>query len=166
VSKKLLISDANILIDMDAGMLLRPMFQMDYDFVTPDILFKEELEDQHPDLIDHGLRTLSLTGESVRRLVALKKIYDNTGVSNNDLSTLALAKQENAPLLTGERTLRNICISENQKVFGTLWIVGEMIDAALINVGQAEIAYQLMLADGSRLPKALINTQLQKFKAL
>lgn len=38
----LLISDANILIDMDTGGLLAPMFSMEYRFAVPDVLYVEE----------------------------------------------------------------------------------------------------------------------------
>ena len=41
---QLLISDANILIDMEEGELLPQMFQLPYNFSIPDILFYEELE--------------------------------------------------------------------------------------------------------------------------
>ena len=43
-----LVSDANVLIDMDAGGLLKAMFALDYNFAVPDILFDEELKAQHP----------------------------------------------------------------------------------------------------------------------
>jgi hypothetical protein len=43
----LLISDANILIDMEVSGLLAPMFSMEYRFAVPDVLYVEELERQH-----------------------------------------------------------------------------------------------------------------------
>lgn len=42
--QQLLISDANILIDMEEGGLLEAMFQLPYDFATPDILFLKSLK--------------------------------------------------------------------------------------------------------------------------
>lgn len=45
---QLLISDANILIDMDDGGLLSSLFKLPYEFVTPDVLFEEELKENHP----------------------------------------------------------------------------------------------------------------------
>lgn len=52
---QLLISDANILIDLEEGGLLRQLFGLPYEFRVPDILFYEELEDQHGYLVDLGL---------------------------------------------------------------------------------------------------------------
>lgn len=50
----LLTSDANILIDIEIGGLLAPMFSLDYRFAVPDVLFDEELEGQHRYLLRHG----------------------------------------------------------------------------------------------------------------
>ncbi len=36
---RLLISDANILIDVEIGGLVAPMFSLDYRFSVPDVLF-------------------------------------------------------------------------------------------------------------------------------
>jgi len=55
VPGQLLISDANILIDMEVGGLLRPMFRVDATFAVPNILFEEELREQHPELTHLGL---------------------------------------------------------------------------------------------------------------
>ncbi len=149
---------------MDAGNLLEPMFRLDYDYMTPDILFTEELEELHPHLIEHGLKILPLSGNSMERLMGLVQEYNTTGVSSNDLSTLALAEQEDAPLLTGDQKLKQVCIQENRTVHGTLWIVEKMIGDTLVSIEQAETAYQLMIEDGSRLPQDLIEEQLRNFR--
>lgn len=52
---QLLISDANILIDLEEGELLNELFQFPYQFSVPDILFSEELEAQHAHLLAMGL---------------------------------------------------------------------------------------------------------------
>ena len=43
----LLISDANILMDVEVGDLVAPMFSLGYQFAVPDVLYYEELEEQH-----------------------------------------------------------------------------------------------------------------------
>lgn len=52
---QLLISDANILIDLEEGDLFDVLFQLPYRFCVPDILFAEELEAQHSHLVEMGL---------------------------------------------------------------------------------------------------------------
>lgn len=44
---KVLISDANVLIDMEVGGLIELMFKLPFEFQTPDILFEEELAEDH-----------------------------------------------------------------------------------------------------------------------
>ncbi|WP_226970170.1 PIN domain-containing protein [Vibrio navarrensis] len=51
----LLISDANILIDLEEGQLLGVFFNLPYQFKVPDVLFHEELSDQHGYLLELGL---------------------------------------------------------------------------------------------------------------
>jgi hypothetical protein len=41
----LLISDANILMDIEVGDLVAPMFSLGYQFVVPDALYYEGLEE-------------------------------------------------------------------------------------------------------------------------
>ena len=87
---QLLISDANILIDMEEGELLPQMFQLPYSFSIPDILFYEELEQEHNHLIELGLRLDELEGELVSYSLALVEQYRKP--SRNDCFALALAK--------------------------------------------------------------------------
>jgi hypothetical protein len=44
---RLLISDANILIDMEAGALMETLFQLPMQFGIPDLLYYEEIEPGH-----------------------------------------------------------------------------------------------------------------------
>lgn len=46
----LLISDANILIDMEDGNLIPVIFQLPYEIAVPDILFELELRERHSHL--------------------------------------------------------------------------------------------------------------------
>ena len=62
----LLISDANILIDMEAGQLMERLFQLPMQFAMPDILYWEEIEPGTPDLEVLGLKILEVRGEYVR----------------------------------------------------------------------------------------------------
>ena len=42
--RKLLISDANILIDISVGGLLGELFRLNYEYGLPDVLFEYELQ--------------------------------------------------------------------------------------------------------------------------
>jgi predicted nucleic acid-binding protein len=146
----LLISDANILIDIEIGGLVAPMFSLDYQFAVPDVLFYEELEGQHAHLLDMGLQPKELDEAMVARVSEFATQYPRPG--RNDLFALVLAASEECPLLTGDKDLKAAAESENVEVRGTLWLINEMVQTGKITVHVARNAYQLMRAHGRRLP--------------
>ena len=147
---RLLISDANILIDIEIGGLVAPMFSLDYRFSVPDVLFYEELDEQHGYLIDMGLEVRELDERMVARVFDLAGQYKRPG--RYDLFALVLAAEENCPLLTGDKDLKAAAESEHVEVRGTLWLVEEMVRAGKISVQIARNAYLRMQVHGRRLP--------------
>lgn len=154
----LLISDANILIDLDTGGLLAPMFSMDCRFAVPDVLYHEELMEQHAGLLDMGLESMTLSGELVAEVELLVQRYRRPG--RNDLFALALAACEICPLLTGDKDLREAAEAEGVEVRGTLWLVTEMVRSQKISAQVARAAYQRMRDSGRRLPWELAEQML------
>lgn len=75
----LLISDANILMDVEVGGLLRPMFSLRYQFAVPDVLYFEELDGRHTYLLSMGLQTRTLSAMSVERVQTLSRKYARPG---------------------------------------------------------------------------------------
>jgi len=146
----LLISDANILIDMDTGGLLAPMFSMEYRFAVPDVLYVEELVEQHSGLLELGLQPVTMQEHLVSEVATLSRRYRRP--SRNDLFALALAASEACPLLTGDKYLRAAAEAEGVEVCGTLWLVTEMVRAKKISTQVARAAYQRMRDSGRRLP--------------
>lgn len=161
---RLLISDANIIIDMNTGGLLRLMFRFDATFAVPDALFEEELRADHPELLRLGLKLLELREETVVYAGRLVEKYRTLGASINDLLALALAWQEKCPLLTGDSRLRTAAQTEGIDMHGTLWLVGEMVRARTIAVRQAEAGYEKMRRARRRLPWDEVERQLRTFK--
>ena len=66
---KVLVSDSSILIEFSKRELLDKMFQLEFEFAVPDLLFHEELIDlgaySRRDLLGLGLRVESLDAEGV-----------------------------------------------------------------------------------------------------
>ena len=155
---QLLISDANIIIDIEAGGLVNQMFRLEYRFGVPDVLFDLELREQHGHLVTLGLEVLEVKSEAVRYAETLGERYRAT--SAMDLLALALARQECCPLLSGDKALRQAARKEGVDVRGTIWLVGEMLQAKVVTRKQARAAYTAMLSDGRRLPENEIKEQL------
>ena len=146
----LLISDANILMDVEVGDLVAPMFSLGYQFAVPDVLYYEELEEQHAHLLDMGLQTRTLSSKSVERVQTLSQTYAKPG--RNDLFALALAEVEKCPLLTGDAALRQAAETEQVEVKGTVWLISEMVREQRITVTVARAALHKMRVNERRLP--------------
>ena len=73
VPMKLLISDANILIDMEEGGLIESMFRLPETFAVPDILYEEELLAHHANLPGLGLQVLEISAEYMREAYRLPR---------------------------------------------------------------------------------------------
>lgn len=162
----LLISDANILMDVEVGDLVAPMFSLGYQFAIPDILYYEELEEQHAHLLDMGLQTLTLSSKSVERVQSLSQTYVRPG--RIDLFALALAlalaELEKCPLLTGDAALRLAAETEQVEVKGTVWLIGEMVREQRITVTVARAALHKMRVNGRRLPWEAAEQMLANFE--
>ena len=157
---QLLVSDANILIDLEEGGLLTAFFDLPFEFTVPDILFFEELEEQHAHLLDIGLVVRELSVNTMSYAFSLTQ--KARGPSRMDCFALALAKQESCPLLSGDKALRKLANNELIKTMGTIWIVGRLVEEKLISKDEARSAYKKMKAAGSRLPWDTAEEELSK----
>lgn len=147
---QLLISDANIIIDMVEGGLVTVFFNLPYEFCVPDVLYYEELEEQHSHLCELGLGLRELSSASLSKVTTIKARY--VGPSTNDVFALLLAQQEGCPLLSGDKDLRDAATAERIEVRGTIWLVEELVHHGIIDNDKALEAYDKMKAAGRRLP--------------
>ena len=147
---QLLISDSNIFIDMEVANLTEKMFALPYTFAVPDILYYEELEDEHNNLLMYELQILSLSSSTIKYTESIVPLYRKA--SKNDLFALALAKQEKCPLVTGDGALRKAAEKEAVIIFGTIWIINELIKHDMINIDEAKKAYVILKENKRRLP--------------
>lgn len=157
---QLLISDANILIDLEEGGLLKQLFDLPYEFRVPDILYYEELERQHSYLVDLGLGLGELDERGMQTAFEYTRKYN--GPSRNDCFAMALAFQEKCPLLTGDKALRKAAEQEAISVNGTLWVVEQLVIHDVVSRDKARAGYQCMRDSGRRLPWTLAFQRLDE----
>lgn len=156
----LLISDTNILIDMEDGNLIPTIFQLPYEIAVPDILFEEELREQHSHLLQVGLKVKSLTAESIKKTEFLTQQYPRPSMM--DHSALALALQEQCPLLTGDKDLRVVGKKEGVELHGTIWIVEQLLNQKIIQKSQAKGSFNAMKDKRRRLPWGDVDKLLKR----
>lgn len=156
---RLLISDANILIDMEAGELMATLFLLPMQFGIPDLLYYEEIEPGSPGLEAMGLQIMEVSGDFVAYAQQLPGLHnhllpakDGPKPSHNDYLALALAKQEACTLLTGDANLRVVASKEQVTCMGTIGLLCAMIEHQLLTVDEAFRALYRMKSGKRRLP--------------
>jgi len=155
--------DANILIDLHIGGLLRLFFRLPYRFVTPDMVAAELEEPDGETVVSLGLVKETLSGEQVLEIVEFRRRYRRT--SANDLAALVLARDCGITLLTGDGHLRVAAGQEGVLVHGTLWVMDEMLRLGLIEGAKAAVSLKKMLSRGSRLPIEECRRRLKRWKS-
>jgi predicted nucleic acid-binding protein len=162
-SPPLCIVDANILIDLHVGGLLRELFRLPFRLAASDVIVAELDEPGGEMLVGYGLESMELTGDQVLEVAALRARYRS--VSANDLFALVLARVQKATLLTGDRHLTGVADREGAATHGTLWVLDEMVRLGIVARGQAAQALAQMLERGSRLPQAECQQRLRQWRA-
>jgi len=160
-SPSLCVVDANILIDLHIGGLLREVFALPLRLVAPDVIIAELDEPDGKGLMAYGLGSETLPGEQVLEVVALRARHRQ--VSANDLFALVLARALKATLLTGDGHLRKVAEQEGVEVHGTLWVLDEMVRLGVVAPAGAAEALERMLAQGRRLPEVECRRRLREW---
>lgn len=153
----LLISDANIFIDFECAGLTKPLFRLPVTIAVPDILFCEELEEMHSDLLTLGLTLKEVRSEYMAKIPLWQKSY-GFRVSGNDYLALALAKQEQCPLVTGDMALRKVAVSEKVELRGTVYLMQQLVAANLVTTADIKQATERMERQRRRLPWSVLET--------
>lgn len=159
---QLLISDSNILIDMMVIGHIETMFRLPYTFAVPDILYFEELQAQHSELPDYGLEILELSSEAVKYAISLSGRYKGPGM--NDLFALALARERECPLLTGDNALRQAADTEGIVLYGTIWIIVHMVRHQFVTIEEARGLFNELKEKKRRLPWDLAQAHMDELE--
>ena len=135
---KVLVSDSSILIEFSKRELLDKMFQLDFEFAVPDLLFHEELIDlgsySRQDLLGFGLRVESLDAEGVQKAIAYQS--ERSALSLVDSFALALAAHQGWRILTEDRTMRSVAECKGIAHMDALWVVDNMLEGGILSAHQ------------------------------
>lgn len=146
----ILVSDTNIWIDFHRAGLLDTIFKLPYTFCTSDFV-KVELTNPGADhLISLGLTMHSLDGAEVGQLYGLCQSLNNSSLA--DISCLFLASKLSCPLLTGDGKLRKVAAKQSLIVYGSLWLLDQLVAMKIISAKEAAEGLRAMMAGNSRLP--------------
>ncbi|MFN8864731.1 MAG: hypothetical protein ACK500_06145 [Flavobacteriales bacterium] len=160
----LLISDANILIDIVKLDLVAAFFQLPHDIQTTDFAFEELLGDQDVILPHNGLTIITTPHpEELEEISALYR--QHTGISYPDASVWYYAQKQDGILVTGDGTLRKKAAASGIEVRGIIFILDEMKTHNLFSVEHGILKLQQLLEINPRLPEDLIQQRITDWTA-
>jgi hypothetical protein len=123
--------------------------------------FELELRERHSHLLEAGLKVKSLNAEFVKKTECFIAQYPRPSMM--DHWSLALAIQEQCPLLTGDKELRAAAKNEGVEVHGTVWVIDQLLNLKLIQLHKTKASFETMKDKGSRLPWADVDKLLNKW---
>lgn len=131
---KVVVNDANILIDLVELGLLPHFFALEFEFLTTNLVLGELFDDQLSDLspyIDNGTLTVQEVTEA--DLVEIYRIQaTKPSLSDQDCSAYYQAVKNEATLITSDNTLRKFAHDNDLEVHGHLWVFDCMVEAETI----------------------------------
>ena len=130
---KIVVNDANILIDFCKLDMLDAFFQLQYDFHVVDDVW-EELNSQHQIQLQSYIQSqrLVVVADTVEITDILQIKEEKYQLSIPDCTALLYAKQQKSILLTSDKNLRTTASLHKIEVHGHLWVFDELVNTGLI----------------------------------
>lgn len=131
---KVLITDANILIDLLKTETISRFFKLDYEIHTTQSVINE-CDDEQQEVLNRHIRggrllIFSMGANDDDHIEYL--LGENPGLSHADCTVLYVARNLDAILLTGDRKLRSVTLVYNIEVRGIFWVFDEMLKQKII----------------------------------
>lgn len=153
---KIVISDANILIDLLKLEILDGFFRIPYEIITTDIIVETELNKIQRERIfeaeeENKLKVEKSTAEEIK---SITDIFNETpGISLPDSGVYYIAKNKNAILLSGDKKLRSFAKSKGVQVHGIIWVFDQLKECAIYTQNSLATKLNELMEINNRLPK-------------
>jgi len=166
---KIIIHDANVLIDLVTCDLLEPWCKLNFRMMTTSLVWHEvNRKGQKPRLrrvVERGDFSVEPVGaESLAEVVTLQMDLP-AGLSLEDASVLFLASREGAILLTGDGALRWCASERGIAVHEMLWVLDLLVARKVMAAGVvADRLERLQKMGLSRLPGEECTQRIRKWR--
>jgi len=164
---KILINDANVLIDLVKLDLLDEFANLTHELHTTDFILEEVNPDQKSHIlpvIDAGKLNLIVTTE-VEDFQGIADLLENSsGLSFEDCSAWYFSKKMDGTLVTGDRKLRKAVENDEIEVRGIIFILDEILKQELISFENAIEKIELLYQLNNRLPKTAYSDRMELWK--
>lgn len=164
---RIVISDANILIDLAKLEFLEKFSQLDFELYSTDFVI-EELNSEQRELVDNLIKAEKLSvieTEPESDFIGISNLLENsTGLSFEDCSVWYYSKKMNGILLTGDGKLRKQARKDELEVKGIFFVFDQLLEQNIISYETALEKMQELLQLNVRLPKNEIENRLKEWK--
>lgn len=163
ITEQIIITDTNIITDLNNAKLLDKFIQLDNVFIS-DMIKNDEINHKTGNLnIIKKFKIIESTPEQLLKMSILSKI--ETKLSPYDLINYVIAKENNYIIATGDDHLKKYAESNDVSVMRTLKIIKLMRKKNIITVGEEIDAYELLIKNkNTRIPKDIIRDELNKIQ--
>lgn len=152
---RIIINDANILIDLVHLDLMNEFIELELDLKTTDFVF-EELNDDQKDIIEAYINSEHIeliTTENEKDFESITTILENSsGLSFEDCSVWHYANKLDGILLSGDGKLRKQAMANGISVKGILYIFDQLLVNEIISFELAIAKLEQLYEINPRLP--------------
>ncbi len=132
---KIIVNDANILIDLVDLRILPYFFQLEFECHTTALILDELFDEQREELIPYvetgKLIVNDITEEDLIEIYSIR--IQKPKLSEQDCSAFFQAQKENAALVTSDNTLRKFAKENQLEVHGHLWIFDKLVEKSIFS---------------------------------
>jgi predicted nucleic acid-binding protein len=165
---RVVVNDANILIDLIDANLLELFFKLKFEMNISDSVVGEFGNEEDVTRINkfiekRKLRQHRFSHDEIAKILEYRRRYSSR-LSVPDCSCLYLAKNLSATLLTGDRPLTNAARENGITVHGTLWVFDQLISAGLMTFQTAHKRLSALMDINRRLPVSECKKRLALWK--
>ena len=157
----LLISDANIFIDLEKIGLLIEFSKLDIEISTSDFVFNELNPKQQMLVESLAIDVYKLDSDELITFFMEYKSLGQVKISPQDYSIYYFAKKYKASLLSNDKALRKFSTKNSVDVKGIFYILDLIIEQSQLSRDSLQKSIALLL-DNSWLPKDEINKRLER----
>jgi len=160
----LLVSDANIFIDLERIGLLIEFSKLDIKISTSDFVFNELNEKQQILVKSLSIEIYTLPADELMKFFTEYQALGQVKISHQDYSIYYFAKKYEAYLLSNDKALRKFSNHNSVNVKGIFYILDLIIEQSELSKDDLHTSISLLL-NNSWLPKNEIDLRLERLKS-
>lgn len=138
---RIIVNDANILIDLVELGLLQQFFSLPFEFQTTAPIMDELYNYQQAELESYIMSTrlviIDLSEDDMNEINDINLLKPR--LSPQDCSAFFHAAKVAGILITGDNTLKNYARNNNVEVYGHLWVFDRLVESSVLSGKEASI---------------------------